>query len=307
VLCVWHCLVHRSILLFSELSLRYRLSSYEKVMVTVEQLRALLAVWQSLKPDRGDLESLRDVMLELVPATEEPAGQPSQSAPAEETRFRPTDLNPDMAAADEPVWRRIGIEMVTIPAGEFLYGEKKKRVRLPEYAMAKTPVTNAQYKAFVDATGHGTPEHWKKGRSPEGKEDHPMVVVSWEDAAAFCQWAGCRLPTEMEWEKGARGVDGREYPWGNEWELGRCNTRESGIGDTTPVGRYPNGASPNGLLDMAGNVWEWCGSDRNWVLRGGSWYDNSGRARCANRYRNYPVIRLGITGFRCVLSPTSSP
>jgi formylglycine-generating enzyme required for sulfatase activity/tRNA A-37 threonylcarbamoyl transferase component Bud32 len=215
-------------------------------------------------------------------------------------------------ASQAPLWQQIGIEMVTIPAGTFLYGDKKKEAHLPEYCLARTPVTNLQYKAFVDATGHRAPHHWKKGHIPPGKDDHPVVYVSWEDAIAFCRWAGCRLSTEQEWEKGARGTDGREYPWGDSWQGGRCNTFEAGIGDTTPVGRYPNGASPYGLLDMAGNVWEWC-DDRYdaeheyKVLRGGSWYFHSDGARSAGRYWYYPDYRYINIGFRCGMSPTSSP
>jgi serine/threonine-protein kinase len=214
-------------------------------------------------------------------------------------------------AKSEPLWKRLGIEMVRIPAGEFLYGDNKKRLELPEYSLARTPVTNAQYKAFVEATGQRVPDHWEGGKIPKGKEDHPVVLVSWEDAEAFCDWAGCRLPTEQEWEKGARGTDGREYPWG-AWELGRCNSAEAGIEDTTPVGRYRKGASPYGLLDMAGNVWEWCADwydaeRKQKVLRGGSWLNYSYFVRSANRSRNNPGNRNDNIGFRCVSSSTSSP
>lgn len=211
----------------------------------------------------------------------------------------------------EPLWKRIGIEMVRIPEGEFLYGDKKKRLELPEYSLARTPVTNAQYKAFVEATGQRVPDHWEGGKIPKGKEDHPVVYVSWEDAEAFCRWAGCRLPTEQEWEKGARGTDGREYPWG-AWEAGRCNSKEAVIKDTTPVGRYPKGASPYGLLDMVGNVWEWCAdwydaARKQKVLRGGSWYSTSSSVRSAYRDRDLPVNPSRNVGFRCVSSSTSSP
>ncbi len=210
-----------------------------------------------------------------------------------------------------PTWQRIGIEMVTIPEGEFLYGETRERIHLPEYAMAKTAVTNAQYMAFVEAMGQEIPKHWMNGKIPRGKRDHPVVNVSWHDAAAFCEWAGCRLPTEQEWEKGARGTDGRKYPWGDGWEEGRCNTDEAEICDTTPVGRYPNGASPYGLLDMAGNVWEWCEdwydeARKHRVLRGGSWTYTQYVARSAFRVWDYPDYRSYYNGFRCVALPTSS-
>jgi serine/threonine protein kinase/formylglycine-generating enzyme required for sulfatase activity len=193
-------------------------------------------------------------------------------------------------------------ELVRIPAGEFLYGDEKQRFHLPEFYLARTPVTNAQYHAFVGATGRKPPKHWEKGRIPRGKEDHPVVYVSWLDATAYCEWAGCRLPTKKEWEKGARGTDGREYPWGEVWENGRCNSKEARVGDTTPVTRYPDGASPYSLLDMAGNVWEWCedskSSDRGWkVLRGGSWFAD----RAAKRSLR-PDLCDDDVGFRCAAS-----
>ncbi len=204
--------------------------------------------------------------------------------------------------------QKTGIEMVLIPSGDFLYGDDKQRVHLPAYCLARTPVTNAQYKAFVDATGHPAPFHWRDGGIPYRKEDHPVVHVSYEDAQAFCKWAGCRLPTEQEWEKGARGTDGREYPWGNWWEPGRCNSSEAGWKDTTPVGlydRYPSGESPYGLLDMAGNAWEWCedwhyeGIRRCNAQRGGSWGNNSGVVRAAYRAWGYTATGTSYDGFRC--------
>ena len=211
-------------------------------------------------------------------------------------------------ARKAPLWQQIGIQMVAIPGGWFLYGEKKQKVYLPEYRLARTTVTNAQYKAFVDAAGHGVPSNWENGRIPRGKENHPVVWVSWEDADAFCEWAGCRLPTEAEWEKGARGADGREYPWRNQWVDGYCNTSEAGVRDTTPVGSYPHGASPYNLLDMGGNVWEWCDT---WydakrdarVVRGGSWGDNQRDVRCASRGRSSPGGRGSYNGFRGCASP----
>jgi serine/threonine-protein kinase len=212
--------------------------------------------------------------------------------------------------ASTPVWKRIGIEMVPVPAGEFLYGANKREVRLPDYCLARTPVTNAQYRAFVQATSHRPPLHWRHGEIPRGEETHPVVYVSWEDARAFCKWAGCRLPTEQEWEKGARGTDGREYPWGNGWETGRCNSFEAGIGDTTPVGEYPAGASPYGLLDMAGNVWEWCEDPygrKHKAVRGGSWHYDSVDMRCASRSGYNPMSTNRNLGFRCCMSSASSP
>jgi len=228
----------------------------------------------------------------------------------------------------------VKLALVRVPAGEFLMGSDKgkdpdadddeqpqHRLRLGEYWIGKYPVTNAQYKAFVDATGYAPPEHWEGGQIPAGKENHPVVHVSWYEAVAFCEWAGLRLPTEAEWEKAARGTDGRTYPWGNQApDKQRCNFNRN-IGDTTRVGQYPAGTSPYGCLDMAGNVWEWTSSmnrsypyraddgrenlevARDRIVRGGSWDDNQRLVRAADRSRNFPENKSDLVGFRCALSP----
>ncbi len=211
-------------------------------------------------------------------------------------------------------------EMILIPAGEFWMGEPPRQEYLPAYYIAKTPTTNIQYLAFVQAGGK-RPKHWKSGKIPAGKEQHPVVHVSWYDAVAYCDWLSqatakiYRLPTEQEWEKAARGTDGRAYPWGNVWQDGLCNVGESGIKGITPVGRYsPRGDSPYGCVDMAGNVWEWTDSwydeDKNVrVVRGGSWYHVRGGARCAARLDGgSPDSSFSYFGFRCVspVSPSGS-
>jgi formylglycine-generating enzyme required for sulfatase activity len=209
-----------------------------------------------------------------------------------------------------------------VPPGEFVlggeYGFDLQIVRLDEgFFAARTPVTNAQYARFVAETGHRSPRHWKGPRPPQRLADHPVVYVSWHDAVAYAEWAGARLPTEQEWEKAARGYDGREYPWGG-WVEGRCNSAEAGIRDTTPVGQFSpqlhpelveGGDSVYGLQDAAGNVWEWtaskwaAGIDRR-VLRGGAFGGFEGYSRCSSRFRYVPDFRDVDYGFRVVAAPS---
>jgi formylglycine-generating enzyme required for sulfatase activity len=174
---------------------------------------------------------------------------------------------------------------ITIPAGPFQMGtpdadrsmlaqhyggtresyaeeSPQHEVFVPTFKVAQTLVTNELYASFQEATGAHVPITWH-GNLPRQLCKHPVVDISWHEAQKLCQWlseqlgAPYRLPTEAEWEKAARGSDGRIFPWGNEFDPQRCNAKESGIGNTTPVDHYSNGASPYGVLDMAGNVWEW--------------------------------------------------
>lgn len=222
--------------------------------------------------------------------------------------------------------------------GYFKNEQPQHAVELDEYRIGKHPVTNAEYELFVKETQRRPPDHWPGGSLPTDRATHPVVQVSWDDAAAYCEWltprmrqAGglaareaIRLPTEAEWEKAARGTDGRWYPWGNAWDAAKCNSSEGGANGPTPVGRYsPAGDSPYGVADMAGNVWEWCadffgatyyanspaknprgpakGDGR--VLRGGSFGRVRGCVRCAYRFRHFPHYRLTYVGFRVVASP----
>lgn len=206
----------------------------------------------------------------------------------------------------KPRWQQIEIEMIRIPAGEFLFGDVKEKVYLPEYWIAKTPVTNAQFRAFIEATGHRTPRYWSKGRIPQGKDHHPVAGLDREDVQHFCAWLGLRLPTQREWEKAARSTDGRDFPWGNQApDAARCNF-DGNVGDTTPVGHYSMGTNPYGLLDMAGNVWELClDSDeqdrQHSIFRGGCWLSDINGVRTWSRGFG-PADGAETTGFRCAKS-----
>ena len=246
-------------------------------------------------------------------------------------------------------------EEILIPAGEFVMGSTEEEVDaalemcnasygdcerswfadeqpqhtvyLDDYYIDKYEVTTARYQACVDAGACDAPQ----ASSSDTREsyfgnpeyaDYPVIKVTWFQAEAFCAWEGKRLPTEAEWEKAARGTDGRTYPWGNEApDAGLLNYDEN-VGDTTPVGSYPAGASPYGALDMAGNVWEWV---NDWygedyyrqsprdnppgpatgayrVLRGGSWGGSDYDVRSARRINYFPVNWGYSSGFRCVRS-----
>ncbi|MCS6994880.1 MAG: formylglycine-generating enzyme family protein, partial [Anaerolineales bacterium] len=249
------------------------------------------------------------------------------------------------------VRERDGMEMVYVPAGEFLMGspagvgwsdERPQHVvYLDAFWIDRTEVTNAMYARFLNERGNQEEGgvtwldegyarvHQSGGRwaADAGYEEHPVVAVSWFGAAAYCEWAGARLPTEAEWEKAARGTDGRTYPWGDAAPtcslLNFWPSASDCVVGTSAVGSYPAGASPYGALDMAGNVWEWVADwyDENYyanspsrnpqgpssgsahVLRGGSWYDFVNSVRPAYRYGNGPGYRyVSLFGFRCVLS-----
>ncbi len=154
--------------------------------------------------------------------------------------------------------RELSEVMVTFGVDNALYRELPKNwVYLDSFYIDRTEVTNRQYRHFVESTGHSPPLHWVNGRYPEGEDYFPVVYVSWLDACAFARWIGRRLPTEEEWEKAARGPDGFQWPWGDQFYAHRGNMRESGKGGPLPVGSFLSGANEYGLLDLAGNVWEW--------------------------------------------------
>lgn len=211
-----------------------------------------------------------------------------------------------------------GKEMVCIPSGEFIYGVNRASFFLEEFWIDKNPVTNAEYKRFLDANpDHPVPfsneeealhYNWDKERRkyPEGMENHPVVLVNLYDVRSYAKWAGKRLASEQEWEKAARGVDGRTYPWGRIWQMSACNTSEFGVNGTTPVGKFsPAGDSPYGCVDMSGNVWEWTASEygeSTIVVRGGSWRNSHLDVWCTMRAGNAPNTLANHIGFRLVSS-----
>jgi formylglycine-generating enzyme len=225
---------------------------------------------------------------------------------------------------------KTGMLMVWVPPGKFTTdtgGGAPFAVDLPGFHMGVHPVTNRQYAQFVSATGHRPPDNqfWQKA----AKAEHPVTDVSWDDATACCQWAGLRLPGELEWEKAARWTDGRLYPWGREWDQARCrNNKNKGNETTAGVWRYATGTGGFGGYQLSGNVWEWCAdwydsdaytryrqgnltppsSGQSRVLRGGSWRnDHPGNVAASYRYDRHPGTRLGGYGIRCVSGVGVSP
>jgi formylglycine-generating enzyme required for sulfatase activity len=240
---------------------------------------------------------------------------------------------------------------IPIAAGKFLMGAQKAdpskpnydaeagkdespvhEVYLKEFQIGRYPVTVEEYRRFVDDEGYSNERWWKDGgfgeqNRPEHWDDQvlhpnwPVVYMTWYDAKAYCAWAEVRLPTEAEWERAARGANGRKYPWGNEEpDATRANFEAGKVGHATPVGLYPRGATPEGIEDLAGNVWEWVADryeERYYgesptknpegpksgdlrVVRGGSWSDYPRGLRAAYRSRLEPGFRYDDVGFRCV-------
>lgn len=293
-----------------------------------------------------------------------------QPAPPVRTKTLPTAnavTVPPAPADSITIDKPIRLDLVRIPAGYFLMGTRsvsipgllkqhggkqewyesevpQHQVYLPDFYIARVPVTVAQFRAFFEATGYQTTaerEGWSLGwkemvpsktwRHPSGpdsdvlrKNDHPVRHVSWQDAQAFCQWAKVRLPSEAEWEKAARGTDSLAFPWGNQAPTSELCNFSNYVSDTTPVGHYPKGASPYGILDMAGNEWEWTSSqykaypydpkdgrenlidEAPRVLRGGSFYETSSLVRCAARYEGSPEGRFASGGFRVGIARPSA-
>ena len=214
------------------------------------------------------------------------------------------------------------------------YESERKRAEatLPAYRITRTLITNRQYRVFVEETGQRAPNAtrsewegyglihpyermlrhaWHEGGYPDGKADHPVVMVSHDDAKAYAAWLSrktgetWRLPTQREWEKAARGTEGPYYPWGNKFDETRLNSHDAGPFDTVPVASYPEGSSPYGVIDMAGQVFEWtseiASNGKVWVKGGGSWDDSGcGICRAAARHTRPPELKHILIGFHLV-------
>jgi hypothetical protein len=212
---------------------------------------------------------------------------------------------PEVAAARcllrHPVDRKL---MTLVPSGLAVLGPDDVEVLVPGYFIDVYPVTNVEYGRFVQETGHRRPRTWADGRPPSQLALHPVVGVSAVDAQTYAAWASKQIPTAQQWEKAARGTDGRRYPWGDEPDCQRCNTRESHLDRTTPVHRFPGGTGPYGAYDMYGNVWEWVAVHDDaaaWEARGGAFTSYHGNGLASARHGLGGDSLRNNLGFRCVL------
>jgi formylglycine-generating enzyme required for sulfatase activity len=227
--------------------------------------------------------------------------------------------------------RPIYFEWVEIPAGEFLMGNNplpnyvsnadenpEHSLYLDAFEISKTPITNEQYAEFVLATGYKTPSNWRDGEPEKAFLNHPVTYVDWKDAQAFATWCGAKLPTEAQWEKSSRGASGKIFPWGDEISSLEIANFGNKMGTTSPVGAFTGDKSEYGVMDLAGNVWEWCSSLyqnypyqssdgredlTKWgarVVRGGNYLSDVGKIRNSHRHPLHVTAKDMYIGFRLV-------
>jgi serine/threonine-protein kinase len=244
-------------------------------------------------------------------------------------------LSPPPTPIATKTFSKDGMNMVYVPAGKFAMGsddlndtKPAHTVSLDAFWIDQTPITVRMYTLCVEAGRCGEPS--EKGSETHSTyygnrdfDNYPVIYVNWNMAKTYCEWVGRRLPTEAEWEKAARGEAAFKYPWGNNWPRNSLLNYNNAVGDTTEVGQYPNGASPYGALDMAGNVWEWVNDwwDESYyanspavnpvgpengvakILRGGSWAHSELFSRSVYRHHDVPTRTGSNYGFRCASSP----
>ena len=300
-----------------------RHSEFERLLAAVSKL--VDPAGQSTRASSRSRESKPDSRGEHAPSSSKPRSSPA--SPASDSNSSSSEV--DLDDLDGYGW-------VPLPGGTFEMGTSDEsnaqvhRVTVSPFRIARFPVTNAQYRVYVRDTKVSAPPHWPDADVPKGKELHPVVGVSWNSANAYAAWLSGRvrgrfggrveLPTEAQWEYAARGTAGRQYPWGEPKPTKRLANFNGNVGDTTPVDRYPDGATPEGVHGLAGNVWEWC---RDWyggyegapvtysagapkgtsrVLRGGSFNNSAGYRRGAYRGTPHPERGYVDVGFRVVWS-----
>ncbi len=285
------------------------------------------------------LRSLAGILVAGLGAAARPSGAVVAATPSPEAATSTLEatsavtaamarLSPEQRDARlRAIRRRLCESMLEIPAGRFVMGSEtgqadetpRQYVFVDRFYIDRYEVTNRDYSDFVAFTGHNPPPQWKNGAYAEGADNFPVSNVSFRDAVAYAEWAGLRLPTEREWEKAARGQDGRTYSFGDIFDASVCNTWENHHGDTVAVDSYSGGRSPYGLYNCVGNVWEWVDAwyqaypdspckraefgETFRVLRGGGWNMDAYYARCSSRYYLEPHYRHPSFGFRCALSP----
>lgn len=247
------------------------------------------------------------------------------TAPVVQTPHVPQPPAATQAAPEAPPIKLAPAGELPVAGGEVVLGGGDtgvplRREYVEPFLVAETEVTNEQYRDFVKATGYKPPEHWKGGEFPPGAALEPVAGVSWNDAVAYCKWlsqeinAEARLPTEAEWEAAARGREDRKYPWGNEWNERAADCHETG-GRVRAVKSFPEGKSPSGAYDMAGNVWEWTADE--WrgedgqpkvkdgvtfrVIKGGSAIEDRAQVSALSRFGVAADKSASALGFRYVV------